>query len=389
MTSKYLDDAADPFFMEDIRQIEFGWCSAAGGADDSLKDLTEKLQAESHKARSLAVAYLLTGNASYAAKAKEIALAWARHSTLLNLYDLNINFSAATFDGIETGFCNRSWNMALDAVWQTYGLINFSDTYAILARNGNNFSAAENTLLRSWLRDKLVPAVNSGFHAWTRWADKHTSSGSYARYRSDNHLSWALAGMAAAAAALGDEALWQYVYSGGTYNDGRSGAYANPSSVLATIGRAIASDGSVYDEKARAGEDKGMFYAHFHLWALTLAAQIAEVARHDDYFTKAGSSGGSLAKAYDRYARYGAGDLALPDAQETTDPAFFRFLYEMMMGNSWVSGSRATLYSRALNAAPRGQIVTQSVGPFTVLTGNLPDPVALLPEAPTELTVQP
>ena len=395
VTSNYLNDAPNPFFMGDIRQIEFGWCSPADGVDDSLKDLVEKLETDSNKARSLAVAYLLTGDDRYASKAKEIALDWVQHSVLLNIYDLNVDFQNATFDGIEDGFCNRSWNMALDSVWQTYGLINFSDTYAILSRNGNVLSGDEDAQLRAWLREYLLAAVNAGFHAWTRWADAHPNSDSYPRYRSDNHLSWALAGIAAAAAALEDEELWNYVYSGGTYDDGHSGPYANPSSVTATIGHAISSDGSVYDQKVRANEHKGMYYAHFHIWALTLCAQIAEVAKDEDYFTRIGSSGGSIAYAFDHYARYGAGELPIPDPDETTNVAFFRFLYEMVIGNSWTDGSRDTLYRRAVLAGTRDQIIHQSIGPVSVLTGELPDPFAPAdtalqpPAAPTGLTISP
>lgn len=371
VASGALTQSPSPFVMSNIKQISFGWCESAGGADDTLKDLVEKLLADSNKARNLALAFLLSGDQKYAHKAKEFMLAWATKSTLFNAYDFNINFGSASFDGLESGFCNNSWNMMLDSIWQAYGLINFSDTYAILSRNSYSLTATEDAQLGNWLKSKLMPATNSGFHAWTRWADAHPTSGAYERYRSDNHLSWALAGLAAAAAALNDDQMWAYVVKGGAYDDGRSGLYANPSNLESLIGYAVSSTGQVYDQAVRAAEHKGLHYGQFSLWALSLVAQIAEVHSADNYWTFEGHRGGSIADGYDYYARYVAGDLPVPDPQETTDPAFFNFLYEMLVGNDWVSGAREDLYERARSSRARGNgIVTQSIGPVALVTGD-------------------
>ncbi len=388
VASSLLDDEPDPFQMDNIANISFGWCGASGGEDDSLKDLVDKLGQESSEARNLAVAYLLSGDTAYADKAKDYMLAWAQQSTLVNFYDFNINFQSASFDGVEEGFCNNSWNMALDSIWQAYGLINFSDTYAILTRNGYSLNAQEQSQLANWLRNELLPATNAGFHAWTRWADLHTGSSAYTRYRNDNHLSWGLAGLAAVAAALNDDEIWSYAISGGRYDDGHSGPYANPSFFQAQIGRAIAESGEVYDQRVRADEHKGMFYGHFSLWALTLVAQIAETHKGDNYWTFAGTSGGSIVDAYDYYAPYGAGDRTPPDPEETTDPVFFRFLYEMLVGNDWVSGDREVLYTRARDRAARNQVVMQGIGPVSLVTGDLPEVVARRPKPPTEVDVE-
>ncbi len=358
------------FRMENISDIDFGWCSSAGGADDSLKDLTEKLLIDSDRARTLALAYLFTADNRYAEKAAEYLLEWAKNSTLLNMHSLNIEFSKASFDGMESGFCNKSWNMALDSMWQSYGLINFSDSYLILTRNDYPLSNADQTLLRNWLKNDLLPAVNTGFHAWTKWADAHPTSSAYTRYRSDNHLSWALAGLAAAAAALEDETLWQYVYRGGAYDDG-SGSYVNPSNLESQLDRAIYQSGQVYDEQVRAAEHKGLFYAHFNLWALSLMAQIAETHRGENLWTQENKQGASIATAFDYYARYGSGSVSPPDTEETTDPTFFRFLYEMLVGNEWLSASRTSLYSSARNNGARSQNVQQSIGPVSLVTGDL------------------
>jgi len=369
-----LNSEPQPFHMDNPKAMEFGWCGSAGGEDNSLKDLSEKLTSQSNKARNLALAFVLTDESQYADKAKSYLMRWATGSTLLNMYELNINFQTSSFDGIEEGFCNNSWNMGLDSIWQTYGLINFSDTYVLLTRNGYTLSETENNVLQTWLREKLLPATNAGFHTWTRWADAHPSSSAYTRYRSDNHLSWSLAGLASAAAALNDETLWAYVYKGGSYNDGYSGNYANPSHFEAHLGRAIDNDGVVYDQAVRASEHKGLFYANFSTWALSLVAQIAEVAKGENYWEFEAEGGGSLVKAFDNYAPYTAGDKAPPDAEETTDPQFFRFMYEWLVGNSWVTGERLALYTSARNSAARNQIIQQSIGPVALVTGDFAEP---------------
>lgn len=369
--SATLSRSPNPFSMANVKDITFGWCGTAGGEDDTLNDLVKKITDDSHTARNLAVAYLLSDDVRFADKAREFMLAWATGSTLFNIYDFNVDFNRASFDGIEEGFCNNSWNMALDSMWQGYGLINFSDVYAILTRNGYQLSAADRTVLQRWLSRELFPAMNAGCHSWTRWADNHTGSSAYTRYRSDNHLSWCVAGWSSVAAALNDEAMWNYTFKGGTFDDGHSGPYANPANFEAQVGYAVSASGEIYDQAVRASSHKGLFYGNFSLWSLSLAAQIAEVHKGINYWTFTGSRNGSLMTALDYYARYTAGDLAPPDAEETTDPAFFRFLYEMVVGNQWVNGERESLYRRARDSSARTQVVSQAIGPVSLLTGDL------------------
>lgn len=380
-----LELSPDPFHMDNIGDITFGWCSSPGGEDDSLNDLVSKLLKDSSRARNLAIAFLLTDDQRYADKAKAFMNAWIEHGTLVNYYKFNIDFNRASFDGIEQGFCNKSWNMALDSIWQAYGLINFSDAYAILTRNGYSISEPEKSLLGSWIRNDLLPATNSSCHAWTRWADAHPTSSSYTRYRSDNHLSWCVAGWAAAAAALNDEAIWKYAFNGGEFDDGFSGMYANPSSFEAQIGRAILSTGEIYDQQVREEEHKGVHYGYFSMWALSLAAQIAEVHKGINYWTFIGSQGGSLAAAYDYYAPYCSGDLAPPDPEEANNLSNFRYLFEMLVGNEWVTGDRLELYTRARDRLARTQIVAESIGPVSLLTGDLGVVNLNRPNPPTDV----
>jgi hypothetical protein len=370
LANGYLTWSASPFQMTDIDQIRYGWCVSAQEPDDTLKDLTEKLTNDSNKVRNLALAGLLTGKTEYYHVARTQLMAWVNQSTLVNLYDLGIDFSSATITGATTGYCSdRPWNFALDTMWQGYGLINFSDAYIILSRNWDGLTEDEDAAIRFWLR-KLAAATNSGFHAWTRWADLHKSSGSFTRYRSDNHLGWALAGLTAAAAALKDPAIWNYVLAGGTWDDGWSGPYANPSHLRDVIDRAIYSNGEVYDQKVRAGEHKGFFYGCFHLWALSLVAQITEAHRGELFWNHAGADGGSISRALDYYAPYVAGDVPIPDTSETTDPRFFRFLYEISATKDWAVGLMASRLIDARDVAPRDQLISQSVGPVTLLLGD-------------------
>ncbi len=366
--------SASPFQMSDVSQIRYGWCDSAGAPDDTLNDLTAKLTNDSNRIRNLALAGLLTGNPDYYEVARTQMMAWVNQSTLVNLYDLGVDFSSATITGATSGYCSdRPWNMALDTMWQSYGLINFSDAYILLSRNWDGLTEAEDTAIRGWLRE-LAAATNSGFHAWTRWADLHKSSSSYTRYRSDNHLSWALAGIAAAAAALEDPVIWNYVLSGGTWDDGRSGPYANPSHLRDLLDRAIDANGKVYDQDVRAGEHKGFFYGCFHLWALSLTTQIAEVHRGESYWNHAGTDGGTLADALDHYAPHVSLDVPIPDSSETTDPVFFRFLYEISATKNWaVEPIMASRLTDARNVASRNQLISQAVGPVTLLLGDQAD----------------
>lgn len=94
------------------------------------------------------------------------------------MYHFNIKFSgSATFDGMTQGsdFQNgRPWNFALDCMWQTYGLVGISDAYYILKKKGYTMSPADDQTYRNFIL-RIASAVNSGFHAWTRWADAHPS----------------------------------------------------------------------------------------------------------------------------------------------------------------------------------------------------------------------
>ena len=358
----------DPFVLE-ADTFDFGWCRPPE-RNKTLKDLSSRLERQSSFARDMAHLYVYTGNAEALKAAYEMISAWSEQSTLFNAYGLGMRPEEADFPGKEEGFCNRSWNMMLDSIWQTYGLINFSQAYLTLKKHGKAIGLEEEQIanLEQWLIDDLTAAVNAGFHAWTRWADAHPHSRAYMRYRADNHIAWSLAGLAAAAQATENAELMNYVVLGTPYK-----GYANPSHLTAFVELAINAQGEVYDEQVRAEQHKGFFYANFSLWA-TLHAGISARSFYSveedlpQTKTPLASVDAKLLKAYSNYASRVSSDTEMLDAKEKTDPPFFAFSYKL--ANNWLTQNktlclaadakeaqhiRQTLGSSALTALPCGQ----------------------------------
>ena len=358
----------DPFILEGV-QFNFDWCKPRPGRNTSLKDLTNRLEHESARSRDFAQLYAATGSITAYKEAISIIVQWAQFSTLFNAYKEGASPESASFPGIEKGFCNRSWNMMLDSIWQTYGLINFSESYSILkhAPVSQNYQE-ELTIIKDWIKDELVPAVNAGFHAWTKYADTHPTSRAYIRYRSDNHLSWSLAGLATAGLALNDRALLDYVYYGTAYDDGLSGPYKNPSSLTKLIPFAIKPSGEIFDEAERTANHKGFFYGNFSLWAIVITALNTEQAGYPAIWeTQLSPESGTIAAALDRYAPYVAGEDTISDEEETTKPEFFSFVYRIVLNSDWVKGDRLELYRKAASAAA-SQNIRQGLGSIDLIT---------------------
>ena len=360
--------APTPFILESD-SFDFGWCDPRPSRNATLKDLTTRLEDESALARDQAQLYAATGSKEAFEGALLYLYRWASESTVFNAYELGMDTVNATFPGMEKGFCNRSWNMMLDSIWQTYGLINFSEAYSILKASELSSSHQKRLkIIKTWLKTRLVPAVNAGFHAWTKFADSHPTSLAYIRYRSDNHLSWALAGMASAGLALNDRELLDYVYYGTSYDDGVSGPYENPSSLTKLLPFAINSSGEVYDEAVRAPQHKGFFYGNFSLWALVITAINTEQAGYPPVWEEQLTpDSGTIAMALDRYAPFVSRDLPLTDPEEQTKPEFFSFIYRLVVHRDWVRDARIPLYEKAANAA-ESQSIRQGLGSIDLIT---------------------
>lgn len=358
-----LDDVADPFTVANMAALTYHWCSTdSDGIDNSLWDAQRHIEAQSHAVRNLALQYAVTQDAQYGNKALALMKAWAAAHTPVNMYDFNINFQNGTVDGMTTGSCSdRPWNFALDAMWQGYGLVNMSDAYLLLSRNGFSISAADNTLLRGWIL-KMAQAVNSSHHAWTKWADAHTNSSVFERYRVDNHLSWSNLAILAAGVALDDQAQINYVLTGGSWNDGRSGAYANPSPILYVINGAIEANGRVYEE--RINRDPPIGYSFFHLQPMTLIARIDEVLGRGQVWRYKGTDGAGLQEAFTHLQPYIMGTPSGSAEGNLTSHAWLYFFAQHWWPN--VSG-----FADAKARASATQSVQQTAGPVTFLFKEL------------------
>ncbi len=360
-----LDREADPFVMEDMSDITFGWIS---GGEGTLSEATSKLEADSDRIRTLALEYVLTSEEQFADKALDLMRVWAVEHTPVNIYYFNPDFSSAQIDGQTEGFhSDRPWNFALDAMWQAYGLINISDAYLLLTRNGYMLNGDDDEVIREWILS-LTEAVNSSFHAWTRWADEHPNAGSYERYRSDNHLSWSLAGLIAGAAALEDQELAAYVLSGGSWYDREAGEYENPSYIRDVIERAIEGDqegelGRIYEERIE--RDPPVGYSFFHLWAIVIVAQVAEVHFDDNLWSYQGAVGGSIEDAFDRYAAFVLGERESPVPEQDGDMEGLSWHFEVAFHQF-----DKERYRQAVEQLDRHRFIVQSWGPLALLFGE-------------------
>lgn len=365
-----LSTTPSPFYMTQsnyLNNIRYAWswstCPDSNPNDNnSLQDAVSKLENQGDTTRTLAMQYALTGTASYGDKARDYLLAWANNSTPVNMYDFFVNTSS--WDGGLTGddgtTCKRPWNMALDGMFQGYGLINFADAYALLTLNGYQLSSSDNTAIRDYLR-RLAAAVNSSYHAWDRWADAHNctmsnNSETCIRYRSDNHLSWGQAPLLATAAALGDQTIANYVLAGGAWDDGRSGPVTNTSHMKYVINRAVLSNGQIYDEAPAAVGGIGREgYAFYHLWAMEIVARIDDVHFHQGIWDYKGTDGKGLREAYTAEAP------RVMSGQNSGD----NWQYELPY-NHW--GDATFLSARDKSA--RNAFIAQSFGPVILLFGQ-------------------
>jgi len=378
-----LDDVADPFTVANMSTVRYNWCSSDNdGIDNSLADAQRHIESQSHVMRVLALQYALTREARFADKALSLMKSWASAHTPVNIYDFHPNFQNATIDGMTSEFCSdRPWNFALDAMWQTYGLTNVSDAYLLMTRNGYSLSTADDALLKGWIL-KMAQAVNSSFHAWTKWADLHRSSGSFERYRNDNHLSWSMIGLLAAGVALNDNNLISYVIEGGTWDDQRSGPYANPSSIRNVIDGAIEANGRMYEERIK--RDPPIGYSFFHLEPMVLIARIDEVLGQNRVRSYKGADGAGLETSLANYAPY---VLGTPVAGGEGNITNYGWLY--FFAQRW-SPSTAS-FPQAAARVSAGQMIQQAAGPVVFLFKDMTSGGTAEPKRPMPpvITVDP
>lgn len=346
----------DVFYMNNssyLNDIKYEWCSTDNNPNNSLKDATGKLDNDSSFSRRLAMQYALTGDTRYADKSLEFLKAWAQNSTVINMYDFYTDTTTfGQLRGMTDSFCSeRPWNFALDGMWQGYGLINFSDSYVLLKNNGYQLSTSDDAIVKDYIK-RLTEAINSSYHAWTRWADAHPNSSAYTRYRADNHLSWAHAMLMSASVALNDQSLAEYCINGGSWNDSRAGNYQNPSPIKSLIDKAILSDGRIIDPVEFGRPET---YTFFHLWPLQLSSIIAERHYGEDLWNYKGSDGAGLEKGY----------LAAVNTVVSGGYSNESWQYEIPY-NKW----RHSSLKSARDRTDRQILLKQSIGPIALLYGE-------------------
>lgn len=365
-----LSTTPSPFYMEQsnyLNNLRFAWswssCPDKNANDNnSLWDAVTKLEGQGDTTHSLALQYAISGDVRYGNKAKEYLLAWANGSTPVNIYDF-LNSPPSFSSGMrgDNGTdCYRPYNMALDGLFQGYGLITFSDAYTLLKGSGYSLSASEDAAIRAYIRS-LAAAVNSSFQAWMRWADEHNCTASNKsdtciRYRSDNHLSWGQAPLLAAAVALQDQTIANYVLTGSAWDDGRSGSYPNSSPIKEVINRTVLASGRIYDEAP--GSEGGIErdgYAFYHLMALEIVARIAEV-----HYPQAG--------VWDYKAADGKGlqEAYATEASRINADDSITWQYEFVY-NKWPTTQFRNLRDYS---GDRQAFISQAYGPVVLLVGQ-------------------
>jgi hypothetical protein len=154
------------------------------------------------------------------------------------------------------------------------------------------------------------------------------------------------------------------VIQGGTWVDSRSGEYANPSYFYDVVDRAISDSGVVFEETVP--RDPPIGYSFYHMWAMLLVAQIAEVHFDaPDLWDYEAPGGGSLRKAFDNYAGYILGTKTSPaPGGESGLGDSYGWLYE-----SAVSHWNDPKHIEVLEQLPRTGWIFQSIGPVALLLG--------------------
>ena len=165
--------------------------------------------------------------------------------------------------------------------------------------------------------------------------------------------------------------LFRYVVYGTEYDDGVSGPYFNPSSLLQLTSVSIDNSGKIFDQEERRSQHKGMFYANFNLWALT-ATYVAIINSKFDIDSRSENKiRQKLYSALNYYSNYVSKKTENPDTEEKSDETFFAFVY--LLGKPIVCAD--SVYNSHFTAAAlarNNQKIRQGIGHIALarLTNN-------------------
>jgi hypothetical protein len=244
---------------------------------ESKKDLDQpRIAAMGGRSYTLAVAYYLTGDQRYAARAGQQLRAWFLDSATRMTPHLR-------FSQLVRGNPEERGSGIVDTRW----FIEAIDASRLLA-GSSGWSAADDAGLRRWMGEYL---------AWLRT----TKNGKHEHDARNNHGSWYAAQTATYALFTGDTALARQIAT----------------DTKARIGWQITPDGQQPIELERT---RSMHYSGFNAEALSRVAEVGHQVGVDLWSYQA-PSGGSLRRATDHLARYVGDPAKWPGKQlDPVDP---------------------------------------------------------------------
>lgn len=243
---------------------------------EEARDIYEAGLADGHDARSLAMAYALTGEERYAQKARELVLAWATG------YESSLDSGHYVYEPVGPAI----------KLLMAYDLIAHSPA----------MSEADRAVVVEWARGfietnrrRVEGAYN---HPWVPEAPW------------GNGAAWARAMLVTAAAVADDEEALRWAVEENTMDDGQ------PYTWYTMIEHSMGASGRMVEQDVR----HSLGYAAYTLQPLTL---IAEVMRHRglDLYAYETESGKSLQLGWEYLAPYFAGTAEYP--YEEAPDAFF------------------------------------------------------------------
>ncbi|MBT3290198.1 MAG: hypothetical protein HN380_22845 [Victivallales bacterium] len=250
------------------------------------------------RVRDLCLAHHVAGEERYAAKARELFMAWAQHSPVPGSRLSREAYAGQSHGGTIAGLGLNVGLLAMDAA-HAYSLV------------WEHLTPRERGTTERWLRF-LAVLIRDGHEAWTE-------NDYYGKQDFNNHLSGHNMGLAAIGFALRDQAMidyaldspenprdWKEMHNGAILTSAKRNAdQLWHGDLTLTKGAASPATGEIYDRyrvvTVRKGRGCGMPYAFFHQKMLT---QTAEMAHQNgiDLYDYTGPYGENLRLTYEAYA---------------------------------------------------------------------------------------
>jgi len=275
---------------------------------ESKRDLDQpRVAAMGEHVRDLSLAYYLTGNETYAARAAQQLRTWFLDSATKMTPHLH-------YAQLVRGNPNERGSGIVDTRW----FIEAVDAVGLL-RGSSHWSAADQQAMQAWMSAYLDWLLTS-------------PNGKHEHDAKNNHGSWYAAQTATIAMFVGDTARARQIAS----------------DAKARIGWQVTTTGEQPIELERT---KSMHYSGFNVEALSRLAEVGRRVGVDLWHYQA-PQGGSLQKAIDHLAKYVADPTAWP-GQEISSVALDEMLIHLRRANTVYGG---TTYRAVLDALPQNVV---------------------------------